>query len=318
MRSFGAEVDEQAEQSWYVHPSGYQGASYAIEPDASAASYFFARRRDHGWPRPGRRTRCKQSAGRPGFRGRARPRWARRSSVDDDATTVEGTGALHGVEVDLRDFSDTAQTLAAVAVFADGPTTVTGIGFIRRKETDRIAAVVARAGAAGSRPPTEEPDGFVIHPGPRRTAGVVETYDDHRMAMSFALLGLRVPGIEIADPGCVAKTFPDFFEVLDSLRGLGPTQRAVGSRPMKVIAIDGPAGSGKSTVARTLAERSPAVPRHGAMYRAVTFAALRRGVDPDDAEPSPHAVAQRVRRRIRTARHASTVPTPRSRSVVPR
>ena len=116
-----------------------------------------------------------------------------------------------------------------MAVFASGPTRVTGIGFIRRKETDRIAAVVTELRRCGIEA-DEEPDGFVVHPGSPVPA-TVQTYDDHRMAMSFALLGLRAEGIAIADPGCVAKTFPDYFDVLESLRpgppipGDGPRSR---------------------------------------------------------------------------------------------
>jgi 3-phosphoshikimate 1-carboxyvinyltransferase len=133
-----------------------------------------------------------------------------------DAITVTGTGNLSGIDVDMADISDTAQSLAAVAVFADSPTRVTGIGFIRRKETDRLAAVVTELRRAGIEA-VEEEDGFVIHPGtPRPT--VFDTYGDHRMAMSLALLGLRVPGIGIATPGVVAKTFPAYFEALETLR----------------------------------------------------------------------------------------------------
>ena len=115
----------------------------------------------------------------------------------------------------MADLSDVAQTLAVVAPFAAGPTRVTGIGFIRGKETDRVGAVVrelTRLGVAA----TEEADGFVIQPGLPQP-GVVETYDDHRMAMSFALLGLLRPGIVISDPGCVSKTFPEYFDVLAGL-----------------------------------------------------------------------------------------------------
>ncbi len=139
------------------------------------------------------------------------------ASVDqqDHATTVTGA-ALHGVDVDLRDMPDMAQTIAAVAVFADSPTTVRGVAFIRGHETDRIAAVVTELERCGIEASATE-DGFVVHPGEPRPA-TVETYRDHRMAMAFSLLGLRAPGIAIADPGCVSKTFPRFFEVLDSLR----------------------------------------------------------------------------------------------------
>jgi 3-phosphoshikimate 1-carboxyvinyltransferase len=93
---------------------------------------------------------------------------------------------------------------------------VTGIGFIRKKETDRVAAVVAELNRLGVRA-EEEADGYVVHPGLPQP-GAVSTYDDHRMAMSFALLGLRCPGIESLDPGCVSKTFPSYFDVLERLR----------------------------------------------------------------------------------------------------
>jgi 3-phosphoshikimate 1-carboxyvinyltransferase len=130
-----------------------------------------------------------------------------------------GDRALRGLgEVDLSAMPDMAQSLAVVAAFADGPTRVTGVAFIRGHETDRIAAVVRELRRCGV-DADEEPDGFVIRPGssPPRPARVV-TYDDHRMAMSFALVGLRVPGIEIEDPGSVAKTFPGYWDVLDRLR----------------------------------------------------------------------------------------------------
>jgi 3-phosphoshikimate 1-carboxyvinyltransferase len=106
-----------------------------------------------------------------------------------------------------------------VAVFADRPTRVRGVGFIRGHETDRIAAVVRELRRCGI-DASEEDDGFVVRPGTPRPARI-ETYDDHRMAMSFALLGLRSPGITIAAPGCVAKTFPGYWDELDALRSPG-------------------------------------------------------------------------------------------------
>src|SRR5262249_13576203 len=140
------------------------------------------------------------------------------ASVEREAssTTVTGTGTLRGTTVDLRDFSDMVPTLAVVAAFADSPTTITGIGFIRGKESDRIDAVVNGLGRCGIEA-DGQPDGMTIHPG-RAHGAVVATYDDHRIAMAFSVLGLRTPGIEIADPECVAKTFPRFFETLDQLR----------------------------------------------------------------------------------------------------
>jgi len=125
-------------------------------------------------------------------------------------------GVLEGVEVDMADLSDVAQTLAVVAPFAKTKTRVTGIGFIRKKETDRVGAVVRELSRVGIRA-EEEADGFVVHPG-QPTPGEVQTYEDHRMAMSFALLGLRAEGIVIGDPGCVSKTFPTYFDVLETLR----------------------------------------------------------------------------------------------------
>jgi 3-phosphoshikimate 1-carboxyvinyltransferase len=130
--------------------------------------------------------------------------------------TVTGGRPLRGVEVDFTDLSDTAQTLAVVAPFASSPTTITGIGFIRGKETDRIGAVVTELRRCGIEA-EELPDGLRVHPGSPRAA-TVSTYDDHRMAMSFALLGLAAPGISIADPGCVAKTFPGYWDALGHLR----------------------------------------------------------------------------------------------------
>ncbi|HET9441997.1 MAG TPA: 3-phosphoshikimate 1-carboxyvinyltransferase [Acidimicrobiales bacterium] len=217
MAAFGVDV-EVAGGRWSVGPGVYRPARYAVEPDATAASYFFAAAAITGG-----RVRV-EGLGRRALQGDLGfvdllERMGARVTRGDDATEVEGTGTLTGITADLSALTDTAQTLAAVAVFADSPTRVTGIGFIRAKETDRIAAVVRELNRCGI-DATEDPDGFTVVPGRPRPARI-ETYDDHRMAMSFALLGLRVPGIEITDPGCVAKTYPGFFADLDQLRGGG-------------------------------------------------------------------------------------------------
>ncbi|MGE3619986.1 MAG: 3-phosphoshikimate 1-carboxyvinyltransferase [Acidimicrobiia bacterium] len=214
VRAFGGDVAESAGSAWVVAPSGYAGTDHRIEPDASAASYFFAAAAICG----GRVT--VEGLGDASLQGDLAfvdvlARMGARVERGADAVTVEGTGTLHGVEADLADLSDTAQTLAAVAVYADSPTRITGIGFIRNKETDRIGATVAELTRCGVQA-VEEPDGMVVWPGSPRPA-TVETYDDHRMAMSFAVLGLRAPGIRIADPGCVAKTFPGFWATLATL-----------------------------------------------------------------------------------------------------
>jgi 3-phosphoshikimate 1-carboxyvinyltransferase len=212
MRSFGARVS-----GTHVDPGGYQATTYRIEPDASAASYFFAAAAITG----GRVT--VRGLHRQALQGDVRfvdvlERMGCTAEWQADQVTVTGPppGGLHGVTADLADLSDTAQTLAAVAVFADSPTRVTGIGFIRRKETDRLADTVRELQRVGI-DATEHEDGFTIRPGTPQPAAI-ETYDDHRMAMSFALLGLVVDGIEILDPGCVSKTYPDFFTDLDQLR----------------------------------------------------------------------------------------------------
>ena len=218
MRAFGADVEQPDDATVAVAPGGYRPTAFAVEPDASAASYLFAAAAICGG-----RVRVEglgygSAQGDLGFVDVLAGMGAI-VEVGDGWTEVTGGAALRGIDVDMRHLSDTAQTLAAVAVFAEGATRITGIGFIRRKETDRIAAVVTelrRCGIAAE----EEDDGFVVHGGsPRPTT--VQTYDDHRMAMSFALLGLRAPGIAIEGPSCVAKTYPGYFADLDRLREPG-------------------------------------------------------------------------------------------------
>ena len=128
-----------------------------------------------------------------------------------------GPDTLNGVDVDMRHISDTAQTLAAIAPFADSPTRIRGIASNRVKETDRISAVCTELKKIGVRV-DEYADGMTIYPSEHLKGGVIETYNDHRMAMSFSLIGLRVPGIVIKDPACVTKTFPNYFEVLRGIQ----------------------------------------------------------------------------------------------------
>jgi len=213
MSAFGARVDVEGD-TFMVEPGGYRATSYNVEADASAASYMFAAAAICGG-----RVRV-DGLGRHAVQGDLAfvdllAEMGANVRRDGSSTEVIGTGTLHGVEADMADLSDTAPTLAAVAPFADSPTRVTGIGFIRRKETDRVAAVVTELRRCGI-DAVEEPDGWLIRPGQVRPV-VIETYDDHRMAMSFALLGLRVPGIAIANPACVAKTFPGYWDALEHL-----------------------------------------------------------------------------------------------------
>jgi 3-phosphoshikimate 1-carboxyvinyltransferase len=219
MAAFGvkAELDEQAWRWLRVGPGqGYTGRTYRIEPDASNASYFFAAAAVTGG-----RVRV-EGIGARSTQGDLRfvdalARMGARVSITDDAVEIAGPvgGQLHAIDADFGPISDTAQTLAAIAPFADGPTTLRGIAHARLKETDRVAALATELRRLGQRV-DEFPDGLTIHPAPITPVDVA-TYDDHRMAMSFAITALRAPGVRLRDPGCVAKTFPSFFERLDKL-----------------------------------------------------------------------------------------------------
>ena len=137
---------------------------------------------------------------------------------EDNATFVQNNGQLHGVTVDMHHISDTAQTLAVTALFADSPTTITNVANMRVKETDRIAAVCTELRKFGAKV-EEYPDGLKVYPLPvdQYQSASIETYNDHRMAMSFSLAGLRIPGVDIQNPECTSKTFPKFFDVLATL-----------------------------------------------------------------------------------------------------
>ncbi|HUW33416.1 MAG TPA: 3-phosphoshikimate 1-carboxyvinyltransferase [Planctomycetota bacterium] len=218
MREFGAEAERSGAAMRVQAGRHYVGRDYTVECDASSASYFLAaaavtggRVRVLGLSRESAQgdVRFADALGRMGC------------DVCDGRTPagvpfIEVRGAdLHGIEIDMGDMSDVSMTLAAVAVFAEGPTRIFNVANMRLKETDRIAALAAELRRIGQ-DVTELSDGIVIEPRPVRPA-VVRTYDDHRMAMSFAVIGLRAPGIVIENPSCVAKTFPDFFERLAAL-----------------------------------------------------------------------------------------------------
>ena len=210
MRTFGVSAD-----GLDVEPAAYRPAELSIEPDASAAAYFFAAAAISG----GRVTI--EGLGAGSIQGDVAfvdilERMGARVERDPGRITVTGSGTLHGLDVDMADISDTAQTLAAVAVFADAPTRIGGIGFIRGKESDRIGDLATELRRAGIAVEVDD-DGLTVTPGAVRPTRF-RTYDDHRMAMSLALLGLRAPGVEIEDPGCVAKTYPEFFVDLAALR----------------------------------------------------------------------------------------------------
>lgn len=219
MADFRVEVVEDDGGTLHVPAGHYWAREYAVEPDASTASYFLAAAAIAGGQVTVAGLGSATTQGDARFADVLAAMGATVTRTESD-TTVSMDGPLRGLgDVDLSDLPDMAQTLAVVAVFADAPTRVRGVGFIRGHETDRIAAVVHELRRCGI-DASEEDDGFVVRPGEPRAARI-ETYDDHRMAMSFALLGLRAPGITIAGPGCVAKTFPDYWRELDALRTPG-------------------------------------------------------------------------------------------------
>jgi 3-phosphoshikimate 1-carboxyvinyltransferase len=179
-------------------------------------------------------------------------------SMSEDWIEASGGGKLKALDADLNHIPDAAMTAAVAALFADGPSTIRNIGSWRVKETDRIAAMakeLRKLGAAVE----EGTDSLRIAPPGKLKAAAIDTYDDHRMAMSFSLAALGGVRVRINDPECVGKTFPDYF---DALAGI--------SAP--VIAIDGPSASGKGTVAKVVAkELGFHYLDSGALYRLVAL-----------------------------------------------
>ena len=191
----------------------YIAGQHAIEPDASNAAYFLAAAALH----PGSKITIpglgrKSLQGDVGFAQTLRAMGAA-VSVGNDTITVEGTEQLQGLDVDLSAMPDTAQTLAVIALFAQGPTTIRGLHTLRVKETDRLAALSTELTRLGTRA-TIESDTLRIDPPHQLHPAQIETYDDHRMAMSFALAATRISGIAIKDAQCVNKTYPNYFQDL--------------------------------------------------------------------------------------------------------
>jgi 3-phosphoshikimate 1-carboxyvinyltransferase len=217
MAAFGARMERDADYRLLQVPGGqrYTACDYLIEPDASNASYFFG------------------AAAVTGGRVRV-PNLSRNSkqgdlalldalelmgcsvTLGDDFVEVHGPEQLRGISVDANAYSDMAQTLYALAIFAEGPTEIRNVEHSRLQECDRIAASATELRRLGQEV-EEFSDGLRITPRPV-TPAVLQTYNDHRMAMAFALAGLKVPGIAIADPGCTRKTFPDYWQRLERLR----------------------------------------------------------------------------------------------------
>ncbi|WP_437692545.1 3-phosphoshikimate 1-carboxyvinyltransferase [Sorangium sp. So ce176] len=212
---FGGRIDEAA-GGFAVHPAqGYRPRRYAIEPDASSASYPFALAAAAGG------TITVPGLGEGALQGDYRfvellEQAGARVTRQAGATTVSGGGRLRGVDVDMHHISDTVMTLAAIAPLLEGPTTIRNVANIRIKETDRLAATVAELRRLGQEV-THGDDWLRIEPR-LLTPALVHSYSDHRMAMSFAILGLCRPGVTIENPACVAKTYPTFWEDVERCR----------------------------------------------------------------------------------------------------
>jgi 3-phosphoshikimate 1-carboxyvinyltransferase len=203
------------------HGTPYRAVDYVIEPDASNATYFLAAAAIHAGAKV-----TIEGLGKRSLQGDVAFADVLHHMGADllfgpDFITVIGPERLEGIEVDLSTMPDTAQTLAVAALFAEGPTTITGLHTLRVKETDRVAALATELTKLGAEVDVEGDD-LTIHPpqgGPRPAS--IDTYDDHRMAMSFALAGTKVPGVTIKDAQCVNKTYPRYFDDLERVLASG-------------------------------------------------------------------------------------------------
>ena len=277
MARFGVTVRRDGWRSFTVAA----GSRYAspgvvyVEGDASSASYFLAAGAIGGGP-----VRI-EGVGSDSIQGDVRFADALAlmgAQIEQGANWMEARapadGKLKAIDLDCNHIPDAAMTLAVVALFADGTTTLRNIASWRVKETDRIAAMATELRKVGAT--VEEgadyiritPPSPTLPPSPFPLHASIDTYDDHRMAMCFSLAAFGAEGMRINDPGCVAKTFPDYFAAFASV-----------TQAVPVIAIDGPSASGKGTVAQRVAQQ---LGYHfldsGAMYRLLGLAAQQRGI----------------------------------------
>ncbi|MDO9314920.1 MAG: bifunctional 3-phosphoshikimate 1-carboxyvinyltransferase/cytidylate kinase [Burkholderiaceae bacterium] len=286
---FGISVQRDGWQRFVV-PAGsrYRSpGSIHVEGDASSASYFIALGAIASTDSPLRI----EGVGTDSIQGDIRfveAAQAMGAQVTGGAGWIEvrrGRWPLAAIDLDCNHIPDAAMTLAVMALYADGPSRLTNIASWRVKETDRIAAMAIELRKLGATV-VEGPDFIEITPPLRWTPAVIHTYDDHRVAMCFSLAAynaLAEPtpanpvAVRILDPKCVGKTFPDYFETLFSVAGTKPEW-------IPVITVDGPTASGKGTVASALSDRlGYHVLDSGVLYRATALAAIRSGVQADDA-----------------------------------
>ncbi|SFB23535.1 3-phosphoshikimate 1-carboxyvinyltransferase [Amycolatopsis marina] len=213
LRRFGARP-ERSGTEFHVPPAPLSCPDYTVEPDLSTAAPFVLAPllaggavRVAGWP---------DETTQPGDWLRSLVGELGGSAVLDDAgLTVTGSGAVRGADLDLHEVGELTPAVAAVLCFADRPSVISGVAHLRGHETDRLAALATELGALGGNV-TETEDGLRISPVPLHS-GTFRTYEDHRLVMTGALLGLRVPGVEVENPGTVAKTFPGFVPAWERL-----------------------------------------------------------------------------------------------------
>ena len=217
MEEFGVSMRQKSENEYEILPSGhYTAREYQIEPDVSAACYFYAAAAITVFRQLDKHRLVQSMQGDMRFLNVLEKMGC---DVKEEQrgirVTAPADGTLHGIEIDMNDFSDQSMTLAAIAPFAKEPVYIKNIGHIRLQESDRIHAIVTELARLGVRV-EEEQDAVKIYPSDVKPA-VVQTYDDHRMAMSFALIGLKVDGIVIDNYECCKKTFENYFKVLESI-----------------------------------------------------------------------------------------------------
>jgi 3-phosphoshikimate 1-carboxyvinyltransferase len=236
LRDAGVQVDDSQHAIWQVRPGPIAGRTVRVEPDLSNAGPFLAAAlavggtvRVPGWP---------QQTTQPGaMMAELLTAMGGESVLDGEALAVTGTGEIHGLDVDLHAAGELAPTIAALAALADSPSQLRGIAHLRGHETDRLAALTAEITRLGGQV-EETSDGLVITPRPLH-AGVFHTYHDHRMATAGALIGLRVPGIEVENVGTTAKTLPGFTALWDEMLGRGDGDPARRSSPSGATPSEG-------------------------------------------------------------------------------
>ena len=285
LQRFGVTVERDGWQRFTI-PAGSRYTSPGVlhvEADASSASYFIAlgaiaskdgvRIQGVGAESIQGDIRFMDAAKQMGAWVESGPNWVQ---------TCRGAWPLKAIDLDCNQIPDAAMTLAVMALYADGPSTLRNIASWRVKETDRIAAMATEARKLGAHV-EEGSDWIRIHPISQWQAPSIHTYDDHRVAMCFSLAAFNPAGlpVRIEDPKCVAKTFPDYFEALFALSH---------AAKVPVICIDGPTASGKGTLAALVAQR---LGYHyldsGALYRVTAYAALHAGLTLDTAHEAPIA-----------------------------